>query len=70
MERIERSSVVYRTTALPLSYIGLERMRRIELRYSDWRPDAQPIGHTRMTIIQMSKSYLETHLYPLAPKGK
>ena len=76
MERIERSSVAYRATALPLSYIGwsqrgyskprppryecgalplellrhikaLERVRRIELRLSDRRSDAQPIGHTR-----------------------
>src|ERR1017187_2602930 len=30
-----------------LSYSGLERVRRIELRRSDWRSDAQPIGHTR-----------------------
>ena len=72
MERIERSSVAYQATALPLSYIGwsqrgyrnpdlritgaalchlsysgLERVRRIELRLPDWRSDAQPIGHTR-----------------------
>src|SRR5947207_3556089 len=56
MERIERSSVAYRATALPLSYIGwrqrdirnpdlrvtsavlFERVRRIELRSSDWDP--------------------------------
>ena len=30
-----------------LSYSGMERVRRIELRYSDRRSDAQPIGHTR-----------------------
>ena len=77
MERIERSSVAYHATALPLSYIGLEpeggnrnpdlrvtsaalfrlsysgtsktleRVRRIELRLSDRRSDAQPMGHTR-----------------------
>ncbi len=76
MERIERSSVAYHATALPLSYIGwsqrgyskprppryecgalplellrlkkkLERVRRIELRLSDRRSDAQPVGHTR-----------------------
>ena len=75
MERIERSSVAYHATALPLSYIGwsqrgyskpnlritsavlfhlsysgakrMERVRRIELRSSDWRSDAQPIGDTR-----------------------
>ena len=56
MERIERSAVAYRATALPLSYIGwrqrdirnpdlrvtsavlFERVRRIELRSSDWDP--------------------------------
>ena len=65
MERIERSSVAYRATALPLSYIGwrqrdirnpdlrvtsavlFEGVRRIELRSSDWRSDAQPVGHAR-----------------------
>src|ERR1700720_2181594 len=76
MERIERSSVAYHATALPLSYIGwsqrgnrnpdlrvtnaalfhlsysgakkrMERVRRIELRLSDRRSDAQPMGHTR-----------------------
>jgi hypothetical protein len=88
MERIERSSVAYHATALPLSYIGeghlqslnlsaklgarggnrnpdlrvtgaalfhlsysgVERVRRIELRYSGWRPDAQPIGDTRQNF--------------------
>ena len=77
MERIERSSVAYHATALPLSYIGwsqrgyskprpprykcgalplellrlgMERVRRIELRSSDWRSDAQPIGDTRKTL--------------------
>ena len=30
-----------------LSYSGVERVRRIELRFSDRRSDAQPIGHTR-----------------------
>jgi hypothetical protein len=76
MERIERSSVAYHATALPLSYIawsqrggirnpdlratsaalfhlsysGVERVRRIELRFSDRRSDAQPICHTRRNL--------------------
>jgi hypothetical protein len=28
----------------------MERVRRIELRSSDWRSDAQPIGDTRKTL--------------------
>ena len=32
---------------VPLSYSGVERVRRIELRCLDWRSNAQPIGHTR-----------------------
>ena len=33
-----------------LSYSGLERARRIELRWPDRRSDAQPIGHARETL--------------------
>jgi hypothetical protein len=72
---IERSSVAYEATALPLSYIGwsqrgirnpdlrgtnaalfhlsysgMERMQRIELCLSDWRSDAQPMGHIRRNL--------------------
>jgi hypothetical protein len=31
-----------------LGHFFMERVRRIELRWSDWRSDAQPIGHTRL----------------------
>src|SRR5580704_14554166 len=53
---------------VPLSYSGVERVRRIELRCLDWRSKAQPIGHTRSgttfcDAIQLSKTSFEIHSY-------
>ncbi len=52
---------LYRRVNLPLSYAGLERVRRIELLFSAWEADVLPLYYTRIWTLS---AFGGTKLYP------